>query len=355
MVAGVARPLRIERPGAWYHVTTRGNERRAIFRDNRDRQHFCDLLGETVGTFGWRLPAYVLMDNHFHLLAETPQPNLGRGMQWLNTSYSVWFNRRHGRSGHLFQGRYKAIIVEPSAWGLELSRYIHLNPVRVGRLGLDKGARARDRAGVGPQPEPAQVKARTTVLRGYRWSSYRAYLGLAKAPEWLSRELLAQGQTKREESKRRESAAETYRCFVESALRQGLRESPWEKLTAQTALGGARFVQGLQRRLRGKGREQPGARQLANRPKLAQIIAAVAKVKSERWEDFRDRYGDWGRDLVLYLGRRHCGLKLAELGREVGGLDYMSVSIAIHRLGRRLEKDSALLTALNRCRTDLGM
>jgi len=180
-------------------------------------------------------------------------------------------------------------------------------------------------------------------------------LAFAKAPEWLSRELLAQGQTKREESKRRESAAETYRCFVESALRQGLRESPWEKLTAQTALGGARFVQGLQRRLRGKGREQPGARQLANRPKLAQIIAAVAKVKSERWEDFRDRYGDWGRDLVLYLGRRHCGLKLAELGREVGGLDYMSVSIAIHRLGRRLEKDSALLTALNRCRTDLGM
>src|SRR5208283_2431525 len=118
MVGGVARPLRIERPGGWYHVTARGNERRAIFRDDRDRQHFCDLMAEAVETFGWRLHAYVLMDNHFHLLVERPEPNLGRGMQWLNVSHSVWFNRRHGRSGHLFQGRYKAIIVEAQEWGL---------------------------------------------------------------------------------------------------------------------------------------------------------------------------------------------------------------------------------------------
>ena len=347
----MARALRIERAGGWYHVTVRGNERRAIFRDDRDRRHFCDLMAEAVQMFGWRLHAYVLMDNHFHLLVQTPEPNLGRGMHWLNVSYSVWFNRRHERSGHLFQGRYKAIIVEPSAWGLALSRYIHLNPVRMGRLGMDKRARQRHRAGVGSAPEAAQVKARIRVLRGWQWSSYRAYVGLAKPPDWLRRELLFEGG----QPGKGPRPAERYRRFVESALRQGLMESPWEKLTAQTALGGARFVQEIQRLLKGNAREQTGARQLGRRPKIAAIIAAVERVKAERWEQFRDRYGDWGRDMVLYLGRRHGGFSLAELGQAVGGLDYMSVSLAIHRLGRRLQKDAALRAALNRCRTNLEM
>jgi REP element-mobilizing transposase RayT len=141
-------------------VTARGNETSSIYRDTGDRRHFCQLLGEGVATFGWKLHAYVLMENHFHLLVETPEPNLGRGMQWLNVSYSVWFNRRHRRSGHLFQGRYKAVILDPLGWGLALSRYVHLNPVRLRRQGLDKQARGRDRAGVGDKPERARVQAR---------------------------------------------------------------------------------------------------------------------------------------------------------------------------------------------------
>jgi putative transposase len=145
----MARAVRIERAGGWYHVTARGNERRAIYRDPRDRQHFCAVLAETVGTFRLVLHVFVLMDNHYHLLVETPEPNLSRAMQWLNVSYSVWFNRRHGRSGHLFQGRYKAIVVDPVGWGLELSRYVHLNPVRVGRLGLDKRVRRQTESGSG--------------------------------------------------------------------------------------------------------------------------------------------------------------------------------------------------------------
>ena len=99
----MARPLRIERPGAWYHVTARGNERRSIYLDERDRLHFCEVLGETVENFELVLHTYVLMDNHFHLLIETPEANLSRAMQWLNVSYSVWFNRRHSRVGHLFK------------------------------------------------------------------------------------------------------------------------------------------------------------------------------------------------------------------------------------------------------------
>jgi REP element-mobilizing transposase RayT len=101
----------MERAGAWHQVTARGSERRAIFRDERARARFCQWPGETARVFRWRWHACVLMDSHYHLLAETPEPNLGRAMQWLNASYSVWFNRRHQRAGHLFQGRFKSIVV----------------------------------------------------------------------------------------------------------------------------------------------------------------------------------------------------------------------------------------------------
>jgi REP element-mobilizing transposase RayT len=347
----MARSIRIERPGAWYHVTSRGNERRAIYRDDRDRRHFCQLLGEAVGMFGWSLHAYVLMDNHFHLLVETAEPNLGRGMQWLNVSYSVWFNRRHGRSGHLFQGRYKAILVDPLGWGLELSRYVHLNPVRIGRQGLDKRARERDHAGVGEKPDMAVIKARTAALRRYPWSSYRAYLGVAKAPPWLTRERILNLGGRR----KGQSSQEAYREYVESAIRQGLAESPWEKLTARTVLGGVEFVRQAGKWLTGDLREQPRWRQLRGRPQIPEIIAAVAKAKGEQWETFRDRHGDWGRDLVLYLGKKGFGIKLRELGEWAGGMNYISVSAAVRRMERRAERDPALTAALNRCRKKLQM
>jgi REP element-mobilizing transposase RayT len=341
----------MERPGAWYHVTARGNERRSIYRDDSDRRHFCQLLAQAVEVFGWLLHTYVLMDNHFHLLVETPEANLGRGMQWLNVSYSVWFNRRHQRSGHLFQGRYKAIIVDPMGWGLELSRYVHLNPVRLGRLGLDKRAQRRDRVGVGGQPDLAMVKARTAELRRYPWSSYRAYLGLTKTPVWLRRDrILELGG-----GRKGQRAREAYREYVESAIRQGLAESPWEKLTAQTVLGGAELVRQVGESLRGEAREHSRWRELRGRPKFAEIIAVVEKAKAERWESFRDRYGDWGRDLALYLGKEGFGLKLRELGAAAGGMDYMSVSVAVKRLERRAEKDAALSTALHHCRKELKM
>src|SRR5437016_4914811 len=144
----MARPPRIICPGAWYHITARGNERRDIFRDDRDRIHFLENVAEMTWRFDARLHAYVLMGNHYHLLLEPRQLNLSQAVQWLNVSYSVWFNRRHGRSGHLFQGRFKSVVVEPAAWGLRLSAYIHLNPARVGALKLGKRdqQRARERS-----------------------------------------------------------------------------------------------------------------------------------------------------------------------------------------------------------------
>lgn len=144
----MARALRIERVGGRYHVTSRGNERRTIYRDDTDRFHFLELLSEMPERFGSVLHAYVLMDNHFHLLIETPEANLSRSMQWLGVSYSMWFNKRHRRAGHLFQGRFKACIVEDDHGWQQVARYVHLNPVRLGRLGLGKSHQRASRAGM---------------------------------------------------------------------------------------------------------------------------------------------------------------------------------------------------------------
>ena len=221
----MARPLRITRAGTWYHLTARGNERKRIYRDDDDRQKFLALLETWVERFRIRLHGYVLMDNHYHLLAETLESNLSEAMQWLNVSYSVGFNRRHGRVGHLFQGRFKGIVLDGEAWGLELSRYIHLNPVRHQGFSLGKKNRQRNRAGLGQQEVEARRWAeRAQTLRQYRWSSYRAYVGLEKPPAWL-----VCGELIRRVGGRRAEWQNRYRKYVEESLREGIT-APWKQL-----------------------------------------------------------------------------------------------------------------------------
>lgn len=343
----MARPLRVEFAGAWYHITARGNERRAIFRSERDREHFLELLAEAGRRFALRFHGYVLMPNHYHLILETSQSNLSRAMQWLNVSYTVWFNRRHGRSGHLFQGRFKAILLDWEERGVELSRYVHLNPVRVARFGLSKRAQAERRAGLAA-PEPrAAISARRAELRQFRWSSYRAYIGLEKAPPWL-----CVGELRGLLGGPRSKAAQSYRGYVEEAISDGLMESPLEQVEAQLVLGGAALLSRA-RGLLGQNprREQPGARALRRRA-FGDAIAAVSELKGESWQSFRDRHGDWGRDLTLWLGRMHCGLKLRELGALAGGLDYATVSVAIRRWAERAATDKKLMK-LQQCSTQL--
>jgi len=251
----------------------------------------------------------------------------------------------------LLQGRYKGLIVEPAQWGLNLSRFVHLNPVRVARFKLDKAERQRGRVGAVAKPEPALVRQRLALLRRYHWSSYRAYVGLARAPEWLRTESVLELGGKPGERSRQEA----YREYVESSVREGLAESPWERVQAQVALGTAAFVRQLREGLSGNAREQPGLRQLRVRPTLVEVIGRLEKLKGENWEAFRDRHGDWGRDLVLYLGREDCGLKLRELGEAVGGIDYVSVGSAVKRFERHLAKDSVLAEQLRRAREKTEM
>ena len=192
----MSRPLRITFPGAIYHMTSRGNAQAAIYADDADRQAFLDLLTQIVQRYHWLCHAYSLMDNHYHLLIETPEGNLSQGARQLNGVYTQQFNRRHGRVGHVFQGRYKAILVEKDRYLLELCRYVVRNPVRTERV---------------------------RSAREYRWSSYRATAGLSATPELLCTDwLLAQFGGERSEAQRQ------YRRFVAEGVK---RPAPWEGAT----------------------------------------------------------------------------------------------------------------------------
>ncbi len=235
-------------PGGHYHVTARGNERGKIFGDDADRFHFLELLGDLGQRFGARLHADVLMDNHYHLLVETPEPNLSRAMQWCHASYSVWFNLRHRRSGHLFPGRFGADLVQDDAGWQQLARYVHLNPVRVARLGLDKSARAASHAGPIARPPAELVAQRLRTLREYRWSSYPGYAGYRQPLAWVWREPLGRLCGGNTDEQRRAALRE----YTEGPARQGVLEPPWRQRVGGVVLG---TVQ-----VRGEA-SAPGARQ----------------------------------------------------------------------------------------------
>jgi len=163
----MARAVRIPVRGGWYHVTTRGTERKCIFGDEAAYVHFLTLLEELVARFGVGLHAYALMPNHVHLVVSTPEGNLSAAMQWLSTSYAMWFNRRAQRVGPLFQGRYKGILFEGRKEAWPITRYLHLNPVRVAGLELGKGQRKAEGLGLrGVAPE--LLARRRQALKDFR-------------------------------------------------------------------------------------------------------------------------------------------------------------------------------------------
>jgi REP element-mobilizing transposase RayT len=207
----MSRPLRVEFPGALYHVTSRGDRREAIYLDDADRQQWLTLFGQVCQRFNWICHAYCLMDNHFHIVVETIDGNLSAGMRQLNGVYTQWHNRAHGRVGHVFQGRFKAVLVQRESYLLELARYVVLNPVRAGLCAL-------------PELWP--------------WSSYRATVGIAAPPEWLQTAwLLSQF------GRQLETASDAYIGHVRAGM--GL-PSVWAHLKSQLYLGDDDFCKALQ-------------------------------------------------------------------------------------------------------------
>jgi REP-associated tyrosine transposase len=311
----MARGLRLEFEDALYHLCARGNRREQIFVDERDRLRFLQLLGQSVGRFRGEVHAYVLLPNHFHVIARTLEPNLSRWMHWLLVSYSIYFNRRHRKSGHLFQGRYKSFLVEEGEHLLELSRYLHLNPVR-GRV-LGRG----------------DPKERRERLRQYRWSSYRGYAALGKQAEFVSEQLVL-GEFGGGLRGRKLG----YRGFVEEGLLREV-ESPFEAVRWQTVLGSESFAQSLRDRLysaQDRRREITGLRQVTRGTDADKLLRRVARhYRMPTTELLQQRaHGSEAHNVAMWLLRQR-GETLREIGKRFGGIDYAAVSQRIRRLEKR--------------------
>jgi len=300
----MSRPLRIEFEGAVYHVTSRGNARQNIYEDDTDRHRFLELLAREINQQRWFCYAYCLMGNHYHLLIETPEANLRRGMARLNGMYSQWFNRRHLRVGHLFQGRYKAIVVEKESHLLELCRYVVLNPVRAGLV---------------------------KRIDQWEWSSYRATAYGGDSASWLSTKwILSQF------GKNSAQAQRTYRRFVAEGAGE---PSPWEKLRGQIYLGSERFLKEMSQRIKNTPREQvPEEVMRPDRPTMEQIYTVVADAAGVSLDTVLDRHVR--KDVfqvTVYLLRRACNLPI----KQVAALGKVSVP-RISQIQRQIEHSGGL-------------
>lgn len=271
----MVRPLRIEFSGALYHVTSRGDRKEDIYQDDADRKIYLGVLGEVCKRFNWVLHAYCLMDNHYHLLVETPDGNLAKGMRHLNGVYTQRFNARHKRVGHVFQGRYKAILVQKEAYLLELARYIVLNPVRARKV---------------------------RSAKDWPWSSYRATAGLGKGPMWLQSKWILSAF-----SRRKGEAIKRYRAFVSEGKNQ---PSPWEQLKNQIYLGSESFVEKMQR-------------QLDSKQDLSEVPSAQRRPVAKPLEYFSKKYRD--RDTAIVQAYASGGYSMKEIGVHFG-LHYSRIS-----------------------------
>ena len=275
----MARPLRLELAGGLCHVTSRGDGRGDIYLSDADRETWLSVLGHVCARFNWRCHAWCQMSNHYHLVIETPEANLAKGMRQLNGVYTQRFNRTHGRVGHVFQGRYKAILVERDSYLLELARYVVLNPLRAGMI---------------------------QQLEAWPWSIYLATCEQATTPEWLQTDwILAQF------GRQRASAIENYVRFVHEGARL---PGVWSQLHAQVFLGSETFVKKMQA-------------QIANKPNLDEIPQVQRRVLTQPLADFAQRFERDEAIAQAYLSGQHTMAAIAQHF----GVHYTTVSRLVNR------------------------
>ena len=261
----MARPLRIEFPGAWYHVTSRGNERKSIFSDDSDRRKFLEIVASSVESYRVQVHAYVLMANHFHLLLMTPQGNLQSFMQRLNTAYTVYFNRRHRRAGHLLQGRYKAILIDVDSHLAEISRYLHLNPVRVKKFSNQ------------------EIGFKKKLLSNYPWSSYPGYISLRKRHRFVTYEVILSVVGGKDDARGRRA----YREFVLAGIAKDMNITYWKDVRGQVVVGSDQFVNRILEQVLKEQREKaPGEKVHGYFNELFPPVAVepVAETVGEKFE-----------------------------------------------------------------------
>ena len=309
----MARPLRIDIPDGIYHVTSRGLERRAIVRDDADRARWTDLLDRVARRRQWRVFAWVLMDNHFHLFLRVPRGDLSAGMHDLNAGYVTPFNRRHERCGPLLQGRFKAVLVEREYHYWELSRYVHLNPVR---------------AGIVVDP------------RDYPWGSCRCYFRPHLAPEWLAWEevLCEHGRTVR-------AAQREYRGFLHAGIAEP-PASPLKDAVVATLLGTASFVERMKQWLQDRlpDRDVPAARALRHSPTIEGVERAVCEAYEVPAQAVRQRgrHGNEARAVAVYLSRALTAAPVEAIGAHFGSVAAPAVSNIVRQVAERRETDRCL-------------
>lgn len=282
----MARPLRIEFPGAVYHVTSRGNARDTIFINDSDREDFLWILGSVIQRYNWLCHAYCLMDNHYHLLIETIEGNISQGMRQLNGVYTQKLNGKHARTGHIFQGRFKAILVEKESYLLEVSRYIVLNPVRAKMV---------------ERPE------------AWRWSNYNATAQITSAPEFLTVDWILGCF-----ADNKKGATECYREFVSNA---DTGSSPLDKVKGQLFLGGEEFGKRLIGPLSGTMdiKEVPREQRYASRLSLKELLPPTTLTDKAAHEQ------------RIYNAHAEYGYSLKEIGDHLG-VHYATVSKMVKRV-----------------------
>ncbi len=308
----MARPARIEYEGAFYHAMNRGNRREAIFIDNEDRIRFYEIIGSIESRYKIIIYSFVLMSNHYHLIIETPLGNLSRSIQSLNGDYALYFGRRHGKPGHLFQGRFKAMLVEKETYLLELSRYIHLNPFRAGMV---------------KAPEK------------YKWSSLYEVLknSNGKLPFTLYTDWLLEPF-----GKRKGAAARKYLEFV----REGIKDmkNPGLEATGGWILGSETWANKIIKKwIDFSSKEITGIKPLRVRIPVNRYEQLVCKEFEISKQDLRKlTYNNIARMSMIYLAYNYCGLTLRVIGQRYGEISDSAVNKVVSRFRIRLSKDKKL-------------
>jgi len=310
----MARPLRIEFPGAFHHVMNRGNTGMDIFRSEKDREKFLEYVQKAVERFEIKVHTYCLMTTHYHFLMETPHANLSQAVKWINVSYAVYFNRKRRRSGHLFQGRFKAVLVDADEYLKHLSRYIHLNPVR---------ARMVDHC------------------KDYQWSSYPVFSGYVKSPEWLETGWLLSlfGEDP-------DVAKKRYRNFVESVQHEKIK-NPSDDIVSGAILGGVDFINWVKKAFLSRypdSKELPQLKGLKPRPTCDDLIQVLCNEFGCGPESIlqKGKKRNLPRDLAIYLCREMTGESGVALGRNFGGISGAGITIKHNRIAAQIERDRNL-------------
>ena len=321
----MARPLRVEYPGAFYHVINRGNSQEKLYNSSRDYKKFLQYLEKAAERFAVIVHTYCLMDNHYHLLLETAEPNLSVTMQWLNVSYATYFNRKHNRNGHLFQGRFKAILIDAEAYLKHLSRYIHLNPVR---------------AKIIDKPEQ------------YQWSSYSVFVGKQKGPKFLKTDWLLStfgSNTKK--------ARKNYKEFIEGVDIKAVKDLS-KQLEGGFILGDTDFVNWIKETFLSKRddeKEIPQLRKLKPRVAPETIVDQVSKAFSSEAEKIRKKglKRNKAREVAIYLSRDLGGISCSDLGVFFGGVSGALITMMEKRIAEEITRNPRLKQKIEKIKKEI--